>query len=283
MTTQLPLNNMSLPPPALLQVDLLDGNRRFGWMRDQTIGFSGFASHTEAAHAAWVAYRRLARHLARRYGGRPAPIDVEPLTLKRDGDRETILASGRPFASLVRPGVDSPSGEDWFGFEIPVPLPPDELTMRGIAYRMYHTLRKSGIRWAMWERPRVTTAQRAAEPARSRVAPSNEDVGTIGWLALGVSSLVFLGLALVVPAKLAITLAAVGLAGLLAFRVNSTRAEWLPREVAPTLRWRSQRGWAERRALVPMPTDGLAATIAPPDIRGVAGITRLGGAWHDES
>src|SRR3712207_2312143 len=106
MTTQLAPNSMSLPPP--LQLDLLDGARLVGWVKGPAIGFRGFANENEAAGAAWVAHRTLARRLARRHGGPVPPIDVEPLSLVQDGDRSVILASGRSIATLVRPGAGSP-------------------------------------------------------------------------------------------------------------------------------------------------------------------------------
>jgi hypothetical protein len=143
---------MSLPPPAF---DLLDGTQLVGWVRGWTVGFRGFANENEAAGAACVAHRTLARRLAQRHGGPAAPIDAEPLSLVQDGDRQVILASGQPIATLVAPGVDSLSGPDSFGFEIEVPQPADERSMRSLAYRTYRTLRTSGARWAMLENRRA--------------------------------------------------------------------------------------------------------------------------------
>jgi hypothetical protein len=134
--------------------DLLDGKRVVGWVNGHTIGFHGFADENEVGGAAWVAHRILARRLAHRNGGPPAPTNVAPLSLVRDGDRELILASDQPIATLVRPDVDSRASSGPLAFEIEVPLPPDELTMRSIAYRMYRTLRASGVRWAMWHNRR---------------------------------------------------------------------------------------------------------------------------------
>src|SRR3954467_1061033 len=105
MTTQLLTNRLALPPPPDLA--LLDGERRVGWIIRDAIGFRGFADETEAAHAAWVSYRALSRRLGRPHGPRPTPIDTEPLALRRHGDAELILASGRPIATLVRPGAES--------------------------------------------------------------------------------------------------------------------------------------------------------------------------------
>jgi hypothetical protein len=147
---------MSLQPTASFQFDLLDGNRLVGWVRGGTIGFGGFADENEAGGAAWVAHRTIAQRLAHRHGGPPAPADAEPLSLVREGDRELILASGAPIATLVRPGVDSRGGSDSLGFEIQVPLAGDELAMRSIGYRIYRRLRASGVPWATWDSGRRT-------------------------------------------------------------------------------------------------------------------------------
>jgi len=135
------------PPFA---ADLMDRDRVVGWASGRTVGFRGFADEHEAMHAAWVAYRTLARRVARRRGTRPVPIDTVPLRLVwRDG-REVILASGRVVATLIRPDAKSRSGANSFGFELEIPAPADELMVRAKAHLMYRTLRRSGIRWAMW-------------------------------------------------------------------------------------------------------------------------------------
>jgi hypothetical protein len=77
-------------------------------------------------------------------------VDIEPLAIQRVEGKEMILASGRPIAALVRPGPDSRSGADSFGFELLSPTPVSELEARAMAYLIYRTLRKSGIRWALW-------------------------------------------------------------------------------------------------------------------------------------
>src|SRR5690349_10317210 len=87
--------------------DLMDGDRVVGWASGRTVGFRGFADEHEAAHAAWVAYRTLARRVARRRGTRPVPIDTVPLRLVWCDGREVILASGRVVATLIRPGAES--------------------------------------------------------------------------------------------------------------------------------------------------------------------------------
>ena len=145
MTTQFAPNSMSLPPPAP-ELGLFDGARLVGWVNGPAIGFRGFANENEAAGAAWVAYRTLARRLARRHGGPLPPIDVEPLSLAQDGDRSVVLASGRPIATLMLPGANSPTGPDSFGFEIEVPPPvTGELAMRSLGHRMDRRLGNSGV------------------------------------------------------------------------------------------------------------------------------------------
>ena len=149
MTTQLMPNSMSLPPPV--ELALHDGDHHVGWVSDGALGFRGFADETEAVSAAWMAHRTVSQQLARRDGQRPVPIDVEPLAIVRRGDDEMILASARPIGRLLRPAADSRSGPDSFGFEVPLPLA-DELDLRSAAHLIYRTLRRSGIRWALWRR-----------------------------------------------------------------------------------------------------------------------------------
>jgi hypothetical protein len=149
------------PPP--LSLDLVDADRAVGWIRGDVIGFRGFANETEATHAAWVAHRTVARRLARTHGGRHVPVDIEPLALRRSdtGKGDVILVSNRPIADLLRPG-DGGVG-DSFGFELTVPAPTTELQLRGIAYLVYRTLRKSGVRWALWRPATLVRAKQRVE------------------------------------------------------------------------------------------------------------------------
>ncbi|HEU4566000.1 MAG TPA: hypothetical protein VFS05_15175 [Gemmatimonadaceae bacterium] len=167
-------NDLGLPPPRVFE--LTDADRSIGWIVGNVVGFRGFASDVEAAHAAWVAYRTLARRLARGRGERLVPIDTEPLSIHRRAEGEVILASGREIATLVRPGEGSRSGPDSFGFEIPVPSPADELTVRAKAQLIYRTLRKSGIRWALWQpgAGRLTMAAPAATDGTAGHPPASD-------------------------------------------------------------------------------------------------------------
>src|SRR5919206_4274211 len=113
MTTQLMTTHFSharagLPPP--LKLDLIDAGRVAGWIVGDAVGFRGFADEVEAAHAAWLAYRTLARRLARTHGTRPIPIDTEPLAIQRGDHQEVILSSGGALPSPVRPGGGNPRG-----------------------------------------------------------------------------------------------------------------------------------------------------------------------------
>lgn len=178
MTTQLvpqlsmnPTGALGLPPPRLdVESDLVDAGRTVGWIDGDRVGFRGFADATEAAHAAWVAWRTLARRLARSHGTRPVPIDRAALALQRQGEREVILADDRPIATLVRPGALGQDGLDTFGFEIRVPAPVDQIRVRSMAYLMYRTLRKSGVRWALWRPAPPPRSQRPTLPA---IAPGD--------------------------------------------------------------------------------------------------------------
>ena len=163
MNTPSASNNTASSPPAF---DLLSGSHLVGWVRGSAVGFRGFADQNEAAAAAWVAYKALARRLAHRRGGPSAPIGAEPLSVEQVGDRKVLHASGRPFGTLIPPSVESLAGPDSFGFEIEVPQPAGELSMRSLAYRIYRTLQASGARWAMSEGPRVTTRRVTNESAQ---------------------------------------------------------------------------------------------------------------------
>lgn len=181
MTTQLAPDRLALPPP--LDLDLIDVGRTTGWIADNAIGFRGFGDETEAAHAAWIAHRTIARRLARTHGMRPVPVDIEPLAIQRIDGKEMILASGRPIAALVRPGADSRSGVSSFGFELLIPTPITELDGRAMAYLVYRTLRKSGVRWAMWlpdgwRVAEASTAETIADTATD--AAKNVDAETNG-------------------------------------------------------------------------------------------------------
>ena len=146
------MNNQPVParlaePPPAFDLALLDGDTRVGFITPRAIGFTGFANETEAAHAAWAAYRVLSWRMAARSGSRPIPVDVEPLTL-RHGDRLQVAASGNAFAELLPPA----EGPDGWTFLLPLAEPLAEVFVRAKAYAIYRMLRRSGIRWALFPR-----------------------------------------------------------------------------------------------------------------------------------
>jgi len=154
MTTMLSPERLAVPPPigrdrsnTALSMDLMDADRKVGWINGDRVGFRGFATDEEAAHAAWVAHRTMTRRLARSHNLRPVPIGSEPLALQRDGDAEMIVSSSGPVARLVTPSDGSASNDDSYGFELSIPQPADEVLVRAMAHLIYRTLRKSGVRW----------------------------------------------------------------------------------------------------------------------------------------
>lgn len=168
-------HHLGLPPPLALELNDMD--RVVGWVHGDRITFRGFASAPESAHAAWVAYRTIARRLARRDGARPIPISTEPLSLVRRGTRDLVVASGRPIATIVRAAPTDHDDGHRFGFELHVPGTPDEVTMRSLAYLAYRTLRRSGMRWAMWARPERDSAPASAPAASASAAPAHAAAG----------------------------------------------------------------------------------------------------------
>lgn len=160
MTEQLVTSQLAQPPTFELQ--LFDAERKVGWVSPYGLGFRGFASEEEAMHAAYLAHRTLSRRLAHRHGRRPIPVATEPLTVNSD---DTLCAAGRPIGAVVRPGPKSKSGLDSFGFELPFTDPVEEVTARSKCAHVYHALRRSGIRWAMWR------TERPARPVRPAVSP----------------------------------------------------------------------------------------------------------------
>jgi hypothetical protein len=194
----------------------------------------------------------LVRRLARTHGTRPIPIDAaESLTIQRDGERETIYAGGRAIASLVRPdGAANDTIAESFAFEIAIPPPAGELRARAMAHLIYRTLRKSGLRWALW-RPSPANAARSAEVWDSRDTtdqasdtgrPAHRQSGlrreglaerlasawrrlvpVSGWATLVMASVMLLLLASVAPPRIGATFAVAGFAGLAALRVAASR------------------------------------------------------------
>jgi hypothetical protein len=159
MTHRIDTSQLAQPPTFAL--DLFDGGRTVGWVSPHAVGFHGFDHEEEAMPAAFLAHRTLSRRLAHRDGRRPVPIGTEPLTLSGD---DTVHAGARPIARIIRPGPHSRSGSERFGFELPFPHRMDEETALAKSAHIYRTLRRSGIRWAMWRPNR--SSRHVARPWR---------------------------------------------------------------------------------------------------------------------
>ena len=133
-----------------LELDLMDGDRRYGWIAGDRVGFVGFGDHVEAVQAAWVAHRTVMRRLARSPAAAAAMSDdARTFALVSYGEDEMILANETPIAVLVRPDRDGASDRDSYGFVIRIPGDADHLDVRATAYRIYLALKSSGIRWTL--------------------------------------------------------------------------------------------------------------------------------------
>ena len=218
---------LAVPPPGPT-LDLTDMDRRVGWVRGDVIGFRGFGSHLEAAHAAWAAHRAIVRRLDRRTtSGATASIDPEPLTLARSGGREVVLAGGRPIATLLRPGPESASGPDSFGFELRLGAPTSELTMRTAAHLAYRTLRRSGLPWAMW-----------APADRPVPSPTRRSWPSIGRALVRIAAVAFFFVLVAVAARpfaatqpLTVPIGVIAFAGLGAAAVAEANRRWQPQRL----------------------------------------------------
>jgi hypothetical protein len=229
------------PPSPSLALDLTEMDRRIGWVRDDAVEFRGFGSRDEAAHAAWAGARAVLRRMERRG------------------------TDGEPVATVLRPRPASTGVANSFGFEIRLPAPTDELTMRAAAHVVYRTLRESGLPWARQalERhapparlPRATPPRPVTEEGttmhdasithvHSAPTPFWRRTGVLITAAIG-ATLLLLGL--VLPDAVAAPLVGLGLASILtlrllamgdarrvsARRVSARRAAGTVRAVAPT-------------------------------------------------
>jgi hypothetical protein len=147
-TARAPSSGSYTPSPRL-ELDLMDGDRRYGWITGDRVGFVGFGDHVEAVQAAWVAHRTMMRRLARSAGAVPMSDDARTFALVRYGEDEMILANETPIAVLVRPATDGASDADSYGFVIRIPGDVDDIEVRATAYRVYLALKSSGIPWTM--------------------------------------------------------------------------------------------------------------------------------------
>ncbi|HYC50352.1 MAG TPA: hypothetical protein VEB19_04500 [Gemmatimonadaceae bacterium] len=213
------------PPPGAFNFDQVDGDRHVGWITPDTVGFRGFGNDVEAAHAAWLAHRAIARRIAQREGGRVPPIDSEPLTIHHDRDGDFVYASNRRVARLLAPDAKQRWGNS-HAFELQLDAPRDEVTMRAKAHLAYRTLRRSGTRWAMWlaEVKPIEIPQEV--PMRQDKDMIIENPLPMRYLMVSVAMVLLLLGALVAPAALAAVLAAIAIASLLILRLTVFHAHW---------------------------------------------------------
>lgn len=165
-------NPEHLPAPPPLELQLVDFDRPIGWIHSNRVGFSGFGSEEEAMGAAAVAEHAMQQRLARRLGVAERPRSDRALSLDRSTTPPHVLLGNEAIATLIAPA--DPEGGDGFGFEVVVPGPGDELTMRSTAYMLYRALRRSGVPWRAWREHQDRTAESLelvpVTPARPPVA-----------------------------------------------------------------------------------------------------------------
>lgn len=225
------------PPPVApkaFDLDLFDGDRLVGWIAPDRIGFLGFGNEIEAAYAAHVAYREVARRIAQHEGSRPVPVELEPLAIRREGSESVVLASGQPIARIVPPASDSRAG-DAFGFELIVAAPLDELAIRANAHAAYRVLRKSGVRWSMFRRPAPPARVVAAAPVAAEQMVEEIHIADPiprRYVVATVAAFLMLVVGVVAPGALATAFAGLSLSALLVMRLTVLHARW-PRRGIP--------------------------------------------------
>jgi hypothetical protein len=238
------------PPigPRAFDLDLFDGDRLVGWIAPDRIGFIGFGNEVEAAYAAHVAHRELARRIAEREGRRPVPVELEPLSLRREGAESVVLASGQPIARIVPPASDSRVG-DAFGFELLAGAPLDELSIRAEAHAAYRILRKSGVRWSMFRRPAPPAPAVAEAPVVAAPAVEEMHIGAPiprRYVVATVAAFLMLVAAVLAPGVLAAAFAGLAISALLVMRLTVLHARWPRRGIpAPAVLQRSPY-WSQR-------------------------------------
>jgi hypothetical protein len=225
-------NRLPEPPPVSADgfyLDLMDGERVIGWIAPDAIGFRGFANDVEAAHAAWVAYRALSRHIAQRDGGAMLPIDAPPLAILDRSNERLVIANNRSIARLVDPSRDVESGAPSHAFELQLDGPRDELTVRSKAHLVYRALRRAGVRWAMWRPARPLAGVVAATTDEKPDAHMRVSSPLPVWAAAVSAVLLIVAIALVAPdAALAIG-ALIGMIALIIVRLVGLHRGWPPR------------------------------------------------------
>jgi hypothetical protein len=127
---------------------ITDKNREVGAITGSRISFFGFSSPTEAAWAAWEAYRSL------EFGRTGTLMDESTGTVSMElGNPPQVVVQGRgSIARLVPPGDPARRFEDW-AFEMDL-TPEDplvisaaglEVFLRGRARRMWRGIQRAGL------------------------------------------------------------------------------------------------------------------------------------------
>jgi hypothetical protein len=131
------------------QLRIVDRNLEIGFIDGTTIGFNGFATRSDAARAAWEAYRGLEVY---RSGVRPIATHNTQVSIEL-GDTPHVFVEDRGrIARLIPPG-DQPGSLNAWGFA--VELSPGaqadmrfhhaEVYLRARARRMWRAIRRAGL------------------------------------------------------------------------------------------------------------------------------------------
>lgn len=234
--TRLTTSRMATPPPTILSPAFPAG---LGWIDGQTIGFRGFSDEQQVSRAAAVAYRAMEKRLT---GGRwyTRGFDVHKATVERRGDVEFITVGKRPIARLVRLGSIERNGDGSLGFELQVPVPVNEPTLRDIAAHIYSEVRRSGVSWG--KDPRVISSRKRPRAEvidhwiRTRLTGILATIVVVfGVVVVAAAWPTFAG-TIIAPALvgMAVVIVAVGLGGLIGMMMSD-------REVPIPLRWGAEK------------------------------------------
>jgi hypothetical protein len=169
-------SQLAVPPPRRVHARLLDGTGEVGWIANQRLGFTGFATLNEAMVGAWVAHVALERRAAKSRR-EPAPYIDSALRLTREAEDEWIEVANKHVARLLRPVQPREARADeeelgpgkWFGFEIPFPAATPALDIDSSAHVVYRGLRRSGVPWAIRDAPLANGATVEAAAAASAI------------------------------------------------------------------------------------------------------------------
>jgi hypothetical protein len=127
---------------------LFQNDREIGYVDSTKARFQGFASRDDAALAASVAHRALAR----RRGERPHSMDEPKDFLVVDrGTTQVVIARTAVLATLLPPALEESESGGW-GFEIEL-LPKERCEIFAVARArvIWRALRDTGIYRRMWQ------------------------------------------------------------------------------------------------------------------------------------